>query len=89
MKNINLKLQLNIQLRETIYEQWNRETRLYVGKCVRCLPFIFCFLLLILSLLLLLLFWILATEVLLHELALTLSEVVESYHSRRIELKED
>ena len=29
MKNINLKLQLNIQLRETIYEQWNRETRLY------------------------------------------------------------
>ena len=33
--------------------------------------------------------WILATEVMLHELALTLSEVVESYHSQRIELKED
>ena len=33
--------------------------------------------------------WILATEVMFHELALTLSEVFESYHSRRIELKED
>ena len=29
MKNINLKLQLNIRLRETMYEQWNIETRLY------------------------------------------------------------
>ena len=29
MKNINLKIRLNIQLRESIYEQWNRETRLY------------------------------------------------------------
>ena len=29
MKNINLKIQLNIKLREAIYEQWNRETRLY------------------------------------------------------------
>ena len=29
MKNINLKLQLNIQLREAMYEQWNIETRLY------------------------------------------------------------
>ena len=29
MKNINLKIQLYIQLREAIYEQWNIETRLY------------------------------------------------------------
>ena len=29
MKIINLKVQLNIQLREAIYEQWNRDTRLY------------------------------------------------------------
>ena len=33
--------------------------------------------------------WILVTEVMFHKLALTLSEVVESYHSQRIELKED
>ena len=28
MKNIDLKIQLNIQLREATYERWNRETRL-------------------------------------------------------------
>ena len=28
MKNINLK-ELDIQLREAIYEQWSRKTRLY------------------------------------------------------------
>ena len=29
LKIINLKIQLNIQLQEAIYEQWNRDTRLY------------------------------------------------------------
>ena len=29
MKNINLKIQLNIQLREAIYQQWNKKTTLY------------------------------------------------------------
>ena len=29
MKNINLRIQLNVQLPKATYEQWNRETRLY------------------------------------------------------------
>ena len=29
MKNINLKIQLNLQLRKATYEQWNKETRQY------------------------------------------------------------
>ena len=52
-------------------------------------PFYFFFALDIIIAVVVVVVWILATEVMLHELALTLSEVVESYHSQRIELKED